>query len=448
MSGIIQKIGELIPEVEKPKQARLSFNDKLKWTLTILVLYYVLSLIPLYGLDPGSVQTFEFFSTILGASLGSLITLGIGPIVTASIVLQLFVGTGILNIDLTSHEGKAKYQNLQKIFSFVFIIIESTMYVLLGGLRPPQELMGTSAYTYMEIFLIIQIIIGGILILYMDEVVSKWGFGSGISLFILAGVARTLVVRSLNPFPSPRAPDLPIGAIPALFKAISMGEPTTATLLISSLVATLLVFFIVAFAQSIRVEIPLSFGMVRGYGIRWPLRFFYTSNIPVILIASLLASIQLFGKLITGNEYSWLNGVNIVERILTNSLTFTDLVHAVVYVFIMVFGSLIFSIFWVQTAGLDAKSQAKQITASGLQIAGFRRDPRAIERLLNRYIPALTVVGGASVGLLAALADLTGALAGGTAILLAVMIAYNLYEEIAQQHAMDMYPVLRKIIKK
>ena len=114
----------------------------------------------------------------------------------------------------------------------------------------------------------------------------------------------------------------------------------------------------------------------------------------------------------------------------------------------MVFGSVVFSLFWVQTSGLDAKSQARQIAASGLQVAGFRRDPRAIERLLNRYIPALTVVGGASIGLLAALADLTGALARGTAILLAVMITYNLYEEIAQQHAMDMYPVLKKVIKR
>src|SRR3990167_7982145 len=97
---------------------------------------------------------------------------------------------------------------------------------------------------------------------------------------------------------------------------------------------------------------------------------------------------------------------------------------------------------------MDAASQAKQILASGLQIQGFRRDERVLERILNRYIWPLTVMGGAGVGLLAALADLTGALSRGTGILLAVMIIYKLYEEIARQHAMDMNPMMRRFIGK
>ncbi len=444
--SLITAISELIPQVEKPKEARLGFKEKLKWTLLILISYYVLSLIPLYGLNPSSVQRFEFFSTILGASFGSLITLGIGPLVTASIVLQLLVGAGILNIDLTTHEGKALYEDLQKLLSIILIFLEAAIYVFMGGLSPVQGLSGNQ-YFSMQLFLILQIALGGFLIMYMDEVISKWGFGSGISLFILAGVARTIFVRTFNPLPSPTNPDLPAGAIPGIIKAISMGNPTDAALLLSSILATLLVFLIVAYAQAIKVEVPLTFGNVRGYGVRWPLNFFYTSNIPVILIAALLANIQLFGKLISGKEITWLQGINIVEKLITNSLTTQDILQSIVYIIIMVFGSLIFSLFWVQTSGLDAKSQAKQIAASGLQVAGFRRDPRAIEKLLNRYIPALTVVGGAAIGLLAALADLTGALARGTSILLAVMITYNLYQEIAQQHAMDMYPALKKIIK-
>jgi preprotein translocase subunit SecY len=110
-------------------------------------------------------------------------------------------------------------------------------------------------------------------------------------------------------------------------------------------------------------------------------------------------------------------------------------------------GSMVFSIFWVQTANMDAASQAKQIMASGLQIPGFRRDQRVLERILSRYIWPLTVVGGLSIGLLAALADLTGALSQGTGILLAVMIVYKLYEEIAKQHMMDMHPALRKMME-
>src|SRR3989344_1880217 len=110
--------------------------------------------------------------------------------------------------------------------------------------------------------------------------------------------------------------------------------------------------------------------------------------------------------------------------------------QTIVYVLVFVIGSVIFGIFWMQTANMDAASQAKQILASGLQIQGFRRDERVLERILNRYIWPLTVMGGAGVGLLAALADLTGALSRGTGILLTVMIIYKLYEDIAKQHMM------------
>ena len=106
-----------------------------------------------------------------------------------------------------------------------------------------------------------------------------------------------------------------------------------------------------------------------------------------------------------------------------------------------------FSIFWVQTSGMDARSQAKNIMSSGLQIPGFRRDQRVLERVLQRYIGPLTVMGAIVVGFLATLADLSGALSRGTGILLAVMIIYKLYEEIAKQHMMDMHPMMRKFVE-
>jgi preprotein translocase subunit SecY len=112
----------------------------------------------------------------------------------------------------------------------------------------------------------------------------------------------------------------------------------------------------------------------------------------------------------------------------------------------MMVACVIFSIFWVQTSGQDARSQAKQIMSSGLQIPGFRRDERILERILDRYIKPLTVLGALAVGFLAAAADLSGALANGTGLLLTVMIIYRLYEEIAKQHMMDMNPMMRKFM--
>ena len=95
---------------------------------------------------------------------------------------------------------------------------------------------------------------------------------------------------------------------------------------------------------------------------------------------------------------------------------------------------------------MDEQNQAKKILASGLQIPGFRKDKRVLESILKRYILPLTIMGGLAVGALSAVADVLGALTSGTAILLAVMIMYQLYQSVAQQHAMDMHPALRKFI--
>ena len=125
-----------------------------------------------------------------------------------------------------------------------------------------------------------------------------------------------------------------------------------------------------------------------------------------------------------------------------------DLARLLTYSLLMVGGSMLFSVFWVQTAGMDASSVAKQIQSTGLQIPGYRRDIRVIERVLNKYIPPLAVIGGAAVGFLAAYADFTLALGTGTGILLATMIVYQLYEEIASQHLEDMNPALRKFMNR
>ncbi len=464
LSSAYHTIINNLPEVARPTQKRLSFNEKLKWTLIVLIIFFVLGLIPLFGLGANALAQFEFLSIILGAEFGSIISLGIGPIVTASIVLQLLNGSGILRFDLTQAEGKKSFQGTQKLLAIFFIVLEAIIYVFMGGLTP-KENMGPW-------ILVFQLFLGGMLILFMDEVVQKWGFGSGVSLFIAAGVSKQLIIRLLSPFTSPvpgaetaiafGTGQAPAGKLLSIFYFLPQGNLQEVMISILAIAATLVVFAIAVYAQSMKVEIPLSFGRIRGHGIRWPLSFIYTSNIPVILVAALIANIQLwahllqnwghpiFGEYIGNNPASglvlWLSPPNIIGGMVQGNLQGSDLRHAFVYMLFMMMGAIIFSIFWVQTAGMDARSQARNMMSSGLQIPGFRRDQRVLESLLNRYIPPLTVMGAATVGFLAASADLSGALASGTGILLTVMIVYNLYEEIARQHAMDMYPMLRRFM--
>ncbi len=451
-----------LPEVTHPTQKKLSFKEKLKWTGIMLVLFFILGLVPLFGLGQNALQQFELLSVILGASFGSIISLGIGPIVTASIVLQLLNGSGLVKFDLTSKEGKQRFTGVQKLLALFFVIFEACIYVFMGGLAPPEAAVGTALFFQLELLLIFQLILGGLMIMFMDEVVSKWGFGSGISLFIVAGVSQSLFIRLLSPLPSPTNPGVATGAIPALFQSLAAGDPQTALLMVAGIASTAVIFAIAVYAQAMKVEIPLSFGRVRGHGIRWPLHFIYTSNIPIILVSALLANVQLWARLLqnwgfpilgtfAGNSpatglVSWITPPDVIGSAIRGGLTLGTVFQGLTYALLLTIGAVVFSWFWVQTSGMDARSQAKQIMSSGLQIPGFRKDERVLERLLTRYISPLTIMGAIVVGLLSGLADVSGALTQGTSLLLSVMIIYRLYEDIARQHMMDMNPMMRKFM--
>lgn len=457
--GVFKEILLNLPEVKGPEQKHLPFKEKLKWTLICLVGFFILSNIPLYGLDPSRTIQFEQLALILAASIGSMMTLGIGPIVTASIIMQLLNGSGILKFDLTTQDGRKLFQGSQKFASLVMILVEALIMVLMGGLVPE---VGIS-----PLIIIFQLFIGGLIVLAMDEIVQKWGFGSGVSLFIVAGVSTELIVRAFSPLSSSGvwafgSGQAPVGKVWVLIISLLNRNPGEAALALSGIIATLVVLGIAVYGQAMKVEIPLSFGRIRGHGIRWPLKFLYTSNIPVILIAALLANVQLWAKLLeragrpllghfsggvpVSGIVSWLTHPRLMEGLLAGSVGGRSIAQAVVYTLIMMVGALIFSLLWVQTSGMDANSQARQMMSSGLQIPGFRKDIRVMEQLLSRYITPLTAMGGLAIGLLAAIADLLGALAAGTSILLSVMIVYQLYESIAQQHMVDMYPGLRKMM--
>lgn len=127
-------------------------------------------------------------------------------------------------------------------------------------------------------------------------------------------------------------------------------------------------------------------------------------------------------------------------------ITLQSILHILVYLSVYVVGSIVFSVFWASTSGMDSKSVAEQFKDSSIMIPGFRRDPRIVEKILDRYIPALTVIGGAFIGFLAAFADLTGAIGTGTGLLLTVMIVFQFYEQIVAQHSEDMSPALKKFL--
>ncbi|MBC7119541.1 MAG: preprotein translocase subunit SecY, partial [Methanobacteriaceae archaeon] len=272
----LDPIFSIIPEVKRPEY-RQTFKEKLKWTGIILILYFFLGQIPLYGLSPTAVDQFAQLRAVIAGNFGSILTLGIGPIVSASIILQLLVGGKLLKLDLSRHEDKAFFQGTQKLLAIIFTVFEAAILVLTGALAPLS-----SAFTGI---LILQMTIGGVLIIFLDEVVSKWGFGSGVGLFIAAGVSQEIMVGAFNPLPSPAQPGVPAGRIPGFLYLLATGQSPDIQYYIIPILALIFVFLIVVYAESMRVEIPLTMGGGKRWGRgpigKYPLRFVYASNMPV-----------------------------------------------------------------------------------------------------------------------------------------------------------------------
>jgi preprotein translocase subunit SecY len=516
----LKPVTSRLPAVAQPK-GHVHFRTKMFWTVIILLLYFLLTNIFLYGVDQASViDLFQSYRAILAGQQGTLMHLGIGPIVTGSIIMQLFTGAKIINLDLTDDEDKGMYQGSQKVMVIAMIFVEAIPQVF-GYLKPSQALVQTlggfspgNGDLLANGIIVAQLVFGSYLVFLMDEVVSKWGIGSGISLFIAAGVSQQIVQGTLNWLPAQAGPvsaqNPPAGTIPKTiwffthYSASQMAGGGWEQVLLHSpnpivaLAGTAAIFFLVAWTESTRIELPLSHAEARGARGRYPLRLIYASNIPVILMAALLANVSMFSILLwsnpslqhfpliggqwwigsyptaaqatamgisqttplTGGAY-YLSTVNGLESWLLPLLNpqaygaflvghqwWQDLAHVGIYFSVMVVGSIIFARFWIQTTNMGPEAVARQIEASGMQIPGFRREPRVLRRVLARYIPVITIISGAAVGALAAGADLIGTVgnASGTGVLLTVGIIINLYEAMGREQLMEMNPLLRRFI--
>ena len=464
----------MLPEVRGPEQKQ-SLKQRMKWTFGVLILFLFLGTITLFGLTGEQAEYFQSLELLLGAKIGTLVTLGVGPIVTSSIVLQLLKGAGILNMDMQSEEGKFIYSGTHKLLTFIFIIVQAIAYVAFGAVSNDPSIPFSMS------LVALQLALGGFLIVFMDEIVKKWGFGSGVSLFIAAGIGGAVFVQLFSPFTSTGefsiadADSPPVGKFWQLFLYLPAGQfEALVTQVLAPIAITFGLLALIVFFQAINVEIPLSFGRVRGQGIRWPLNFFYAGVIPVILISALGANIQLWARLLQGavdsgssailrflSEHvfgqfegqvpvsglvNWITPVNIIEQ-WRNFFSFDVWPHIIAYTIYLVIGATVFSYFWVQTSGQDSRSQAKNILNSGLQIPGFRKDARIIEKVLDRYIVPLTIMGGIGIGILASVADLFSALTSGTGILLMVMIIYQFYQQLARE-SMEDFSLLKKLMRK
>jgi len=466
----------IMPQVKAPDR-EVSFREKAIWTLLVLIVFLVMSHMPLYGVDPQTGTDYLWaMRVILASSRGTLMELGIGPIVTAGLVMQLLSGSKIIDVDYGNPEERALFTGGQKVLAMFMTAFQALAYIFGGayGELSPNN----------QVFVFLQLFVAGVVVILMDELVQKgWGLGSGVSLFIMTNVAGQVIFNMFNITEMEMVPEgdptnLPKGIISALIsnllRWIGIGSDQGPVVnlgwflvrngfnpSIMSLVVTFGIFFVVIWLESVRVEIPLQYAKYRGMKARYPIKLLYTSNIPVILSQALYANILFFGQIIFTNFNSegnnpFLNLIGtfkqdpnstrlIADGGLAKYITppqglfsiinegFDGIIHIIVYAVLMVLLCWGFSTIWVEISGISPRDVSRQLLNSGYIVPGFRRSEKVLERLLQRYIPVVAGLGGVIIGCLAAAADVLGALASGTGILLMVSIIKQYYEQIAKE---------------
>jgi preprotein translocase SecY subunit len=465
---LFKPIARFFPDI-KSADRKVAFNEKIFWTAIALIIYFIMSQVPLYGVGTAGLNDpLGSLRVIFASNRGTLMELGIGPIVTAGLILQVLAGSKMVNIDMSNPEDRSLFTSASKILSVVMTIFEASAYIFGGS-------YGTLKITT-QMIILLQLVGAGIVVLLLDELLQKgWGLGSGISLFIAAGVASSIWWDSIAPM-GPMADGKYLGAIVAFGQVLTQG---TSNLLgavyrqqglpdMVAFLTTIGVFAIIIYFNGMRVEVPVSYARYRGYRGKFPLKLFYVSNIPVIFAAALFGNIyfiaqilwqrynsqnsnfwfNLLGKFtVQGTQYQPSGGlVYYVVPPRSLSLMLQDPLRALVYLILLIMGCVFFAVTWVEVGGMDARTVAKQLLDSGMQIEGFRRSEMPIRQILQRYIPTVTILGGILIGLIAGIADFLGAFGSGTGILLTVGIIEQYYQIFVQERITELYPAARGIL--
>jgi preprotein translocase SecY subunit len=461
---VIKKVSAYIPQVEKPKK-KIGLSEKFIWCGIALFAYLVMGQIPLYGVtDSPQFDFLAFARVIFAAQQGTLLELGIGPIVTAGLLMQLLKGSELIKLNFKDPDDRSLFTSATKIVTIIVIIAEGALYgvSVYGGLLAHPSLIPV---------LIGQLIGASIVVMFLDELIQKgWGLGSGISLFIMAGVAQGILWSIFSPLP---AQDGPVGIIPFIIDSATQGDLANTIFRsgqlpsIFGLIVTALVLLALVYTQGIHVDIPIVSTKYRGFTAVYPIKLLYTSNIPVILASALLANAVFMGQMLWANYnpdnsnplFNWIAQFDpqqsqsptggilyyiTAPRSFEHSLE--DPVRTVVYIIFLTAVITVFGRLWVELGGLSAKAAAKNLLDADVQVPGFRRTQSSVQSLLNKYIPAVTIAGGIIIGLLASVSNVLSVFGTGIGILLMVDILVNYYNLLIREQVDIHMPKLAALL--
>jgi len=373
--------------------------------------------------------------------------------------MQLLAGSKIIEVDQSLREDRALFSGAQKLFGILITIGEAVAYVVSGMYGELDEIGGGNA-----VLIVLQLFCAGIIVIILDELLQKgYGLGSGISLFIATNICENIIWKAFSPTTINTGKGTEFeGAVIALFHGLITKGTSAGGFAqvikdafyrsnlpnLTNLMATVLVFMVVIYFQGFRVDLPVKYQKYRGQQGTYPIKLFYTSNIPIILQTALVSNLYFFSQLLY-RRYS----DNILVKLLgvwrkvdgggsseipvsglayyvSPPHSFTEVAqdpfHAIIYLTFILSACALFSKTWIEVSGSSSRDVAKQLRDQQMFMKGHRES--SLVHQLNRYIPTAAAFGGMCIGALTVFADFLGAIGSGTGILLAVTIIYQYFE--------------------
>mmetsp|Transcript_4865 Transcript_4865/g.12231 ORF Transcript_4865/g.12231 Transcript_4865/m.12231 type:complete len:475 (+) Transcript_4865:143-1567(+) len=461
--NLVRPFLAILPEVQSPDR-RVPFREKALYTAVALFVFLVCSQLPLYGIQTAAASDpFYWARVIMASNRGTLMELGISPIMTSGLVVQLLVGSKIIELDTSLKRDRELLSGAQKLLGVIITLGEAVAYVVSGMYGDIRELGSGNA-----ILLVTQLVMGGIIVICLDELLEKgYGIGSGISLFIATNVCESIIWKAFSPYTiaSARGTEFE-GSVIALFhllftrrdKVAALKEAFYRTNLpnVMNLLATIVIFMVVIYFQGFRVDLPVGSKKQRGQSQTYPIKLFYTSNMPIILQSALVSNlyfisqllfkhygtnklVQLLGTWHQMNQGGQMVPVGGLVYYMSPPGSITEAIshplHSVFYIAFMLSACALFSKVWIEVSGSSAHDVAKQLKEQEMFLRGHRDNTQSLKKELNRYIPTAAAFGGMCIGALTIVADFLGAIGSGTGILMAVTIIYQYFETYEKEKA-------------
>lgn len=404
---------------------------KALWILCILGITRLLAAVPVPGVDAtrlaeffGSNQIFGFLNLFSGGGLSnfSIVMLGVGPYITASIIMQLL--TIIFPALKKAYyeegpQGRAKFNRISRYLTVPLAILQGYGFLNLltsqGVLSPlaPFELVGS----------IMVITAGSVLMMWLGEIISEYKLGNGVSLIIFAGI-----VSALPQFIGQSVASYTPSALPTYFIFIALA---------------LIVIAGVVFISEGERKIPVTYAkQVRGnkmYGgasSYLPLKVNQAGVIPIIFAISLLLFPQFLAQAVAifSKDFS----ITLAEYV---NMFFNNIPAYSAAYFVLV---VLFTYFYTAVT-FDPQEVAKNLQRSGGFIPGIRPGVATAE-YIHRTISRTTLFGALFLGIIAILPNLTqlftGVAAltlGGTGLLIVVSVALETMKQLESQLTMREY---------